>query len=93
VDFCQTGDGSSLIVSAGGVTGEQVETGSNIALHGVQMVSDGDIVMNSNLTITAASMQSTGDISFNSSFDVAGCPEGTSANVTGNGTKVAQLVD
>ena len=92
-DFCQTGDGSALIVSAGGVTGEQVETGSNIALHGVQMVVDGDIVMNSNLTITAASMQSTGDISLNSSFEVAGCPEGTSANVTGNGTKVAQLVD
>ena len=92
-DFCQTGDGRSLIISAGGVTGQQVETGSNIALHGVQMVVNGDIVMNSNLTITAASMQSTGDISLNSSFEVAGCPAGTSANVTGNGTKVAQLVD
>lgn len=92
-DFCDTADGASLIISAGGVTGEQVEAGSNVALRGVQMVADGSVNMNSNLTITAASIQSTGDISFNSAFDVSGCPDGTSANVTGDGTMVSQLVD
>lgn len=94
-NFCDTGAGKSLIISAGAVSDKDVPVGtnSNITLHGVQVVSDGRVEMNSNLTITGASIQSTSDIVFNSSFDVAGCPNGTNANAAGDGTLVAQLVD
>lgn len=94
-DFCTTGAGASLLISGGSVSDKDVAVGtnSNIHLHGVQVVSGGRIEMNSNLTITAASMQATTDIKFNSQFDVAGCPDGTSPNVTGGETMVAQLVD
>ena len=94
-DFCATGDGKSLIISGGHVTGKEAPLGtnSNITLYGVQMVSEGPIVMNSNLTIIGASVQSTADITFNSQFAVSGCLDETSPNVTGGGTMVSQLVD
>lgn len=94
-DYCSTGGGSSLIISAGAVTDKDIPVGtnSNIALRGVQVVSEGRIEMNSNLTISGVSIQSTSDIRMNSSSVMEVCQNGTSPNVTGNGTLVAQLVD
>ena len=94
-NFCTTGVGQSIILSGGSVTGNEppLGTNSNIDLYGVQMISDGTIVMNSNLRILGASIQSSGDIVFNSQFDVAGCPEGTTPSPIHGETLVSQLVD
>ena len=93
-DFCTTGEGQSIILSGGNVTGNPpLETNSNIRLYGVQMISDGTIEMNSNLKIIGSSIQSSGDIVFNSQFDVAGCPEGTTPSPIHGETLVSQLVD